>query len=98
LDEQFPKHPSVFHAGRPSTQTLDIATSIYLILEKAQDCKDKGAIGECDIRAFYDNVLLLLRAMAGTSRLPQRSHWTNTEAPAYSTGFAKDWKYKFSDQ
>ena len=49
-----------FYVGaRPRTQTLEIAHSMQLVLDKAGDLFGKGCIAQADIRAYYDNLPLI---------------------------------------
>ena len=59
LDGIFGENPSIFHGARAGTQTLDISTAIHLVMEKAQDGGDAGAVAESDIKSFYDRISLL---------------------------------------
>jgi hypothetical protein len=63
LDKHFGRNDAFFHGARPSTQTLDIATAVHLLLEKSHDSRAHGAVGEQDIRTFYDSVSLHLTTM-----------------------------------
>ena len=60
LNGIFPVEPSTLIAGRPGTQTMDIAFSCSMILEKGNDMRGRSAICQADIKAFYDNIPIIL--------------------------------------
>jgi len=59
LNGIFPVVPSTLVAGGPGTQTMDIAFSCSLVLEKGNDMRGRSAICQADIKGFYDNLPLL---------------------------------------
>ena len=49
-----------FVGARPRTQILDITFGLSQVIELACDDYSRGAIAQCDIRAFYDTIDMLL--------------------------------------
>ena len=48
-----------FCGARPKTQVLDITYTLQSSIEKAIDTQSQGAIGQCDILQFFDNLPML---------------------------------------
>ena len=59
LDQIFPQPSGVWFGAKPRTQTLDIAHGLSTVIEKSLDLKSEGAIGQADIRQFYDSNSLI---------------------------------------
>ena len=55
----FPEPAGVWFGARPSTQVLDITHGLSCVIEKGLDSHSKCAIGQADIRAYYDSINLL---------------------------------------
>ena len=56
IDDSLPLPPGTYEAARPRTQPLDIAHGLQTVLERALDNRSEGAIAQCDIKQFYDNI------------------------------------------
>ena len=55
-----PPDCSCFIGARPKTQPMDIAHTLQTTIEKALDLRSEGAIGQMDIRQFYDSLPMFL--------------------------------------
>ena len=49
IDSTIPDCPGVFTGARPHTQCLDITHAMQLVVERANDNRAEGAVGQMDI-------------------------------------------------
>ena len=59
IESSFPPIHGVFHGARPRTQALDIAHGLHSVVEKSLDQRSVGAIGQADVKQFFDSLNLL---------------------------------------
>ena len=59
IDRLFPQPKGVWFGARTHSQVLDISHGLTSVIEKGLDLESNASIGQSDIRAFYDSVLLL---------------------------------------
>ena len=59
IDRVFPVPPGVWIGARKKTQTLETSHGLSLVIEKSLDLESVGAVGQSDVRAFFDSVHLL---------------------------------------
>ena len=56
LNHIVPQTHSCFFGARPQTQTLEIAHTAHMVLEKGLDSESAGCVAQADIRNFYDSL------------------------------------------
>ena len=59
IDRIFVQPNGIFHAARACTQVLDITHGLQSVIEKSLDCNSIGAVGQADVKQFYDSLILL---------------------------------------
>ena len=59
ISSQEVRHPAVFTGAVAGTQPLDAAATMQLAIEKMLDCKSEGAVAQCDVARYCDNLDLL---------------------------------------
>ena len=59
IDRIFVQPNGIFYGARACTQVLDITHGLHTVIEKSLDCSSVGAIGQADVKQFYDSLILL---------------------------------------